>query len=954
MLRFRGNQNGGRRDSGAGRGRNRQNRQDRGRPRGDDRRDSSGSRDNNQRGGQARDFQRKRDNVSGQQRRITAVPNRQLKAREWLRAYADHNGECVETFGKGATALSPMDMKKFLNANNSEFKRRMGFALSFMCATFRSAWSVIKQLPDGLQDLATSRKRRGCLLRALADLRVLLSTKSGKRFRRACDYLDSKHACKRETKDAEMHVRNWLAWIEETKGLTRVLMTLANCTSRLFLTATWGLESQAVVGDLSAWAVGFPSDKDVVAGMPRAVRAWLRKPVSRKLLIKALTESAKEHVVDAGSKKRDWADYDDDADDKGGDDSGSDGGSEAQAGDGASSPSAGASSARPQSPGAETSGSASDSSAKSDGDGDAAASDDSSSSSHADREASKKSKGAGSRKVSFAAAKKKFKKASAAGKLDNVKKRDKAGKPRAGKDEIATPATSRAKAAKTPDRRSKSRPPVRAAEPASPAQEEDDDASAGTADSPTRVPVASTPAAETQSDGDDDDEALVLEPPQPPPRKGKRTRAGHDAEPQIAQVSEVRQRASSSKKRPSVDVKSIDIAQSKASLPGAGHPADAERHLPRRSALSGRRSGTAAVPPVAEDTPARADHRRADPAQSAVAQAAEHKRRRAASPAAPTLPKPRVPASAAPPLDDARPAPAPAVPATADRVARSRSRPKSRSRPRSLPPAQAPPPLGSPIFTPSRSDDEGFAPVYAARQPAADAPAGDAASRHRSATRSSVATTPPLPAQSARRGVRASKTQQPETVDAIKKLLVARARVAPPADSAVVPQRQAPHLLDSDDESRPPAESFAWQPLAPPPHVSDTEDAQPPASAQCTYGQPWPLSAIVETKLLLDAAEEKIAADSLGINDFEDLMQSIPPDVRAAAGIGLKVSDRTRLPRNIHAITSRVGDVIRDAFAAHGGGVSSSACAPPDASASAPILSQSPPPGQPEGDTLLD
>ena len=248
--------------------------------------------------------------VSPAARRVPAVPPRSLKAREWLRGYADHKGECVETYGKGPAALSPGDMKKYINANNSEFKRRLGFAMSFMCGTFRSAWTVIKHTPDGCDAVAAERsKRRGCFVRALADLRKMLNTKKGKSFIRACDYLDVKHVCERSGKDAENHVRAWLQWIEETKGLTKILMTLANCTSRLFLFSTWTLEVQACAGDLNTWAVGFPTDKNIVACMCREVRAWLRKPSSKKLLIAALTACAKEHVIAAGAAKTDWADY---------------------------------------------------------------------------------------------------------------------------------------------------------------------------------------------------------------------------------------------------------------------------------------------------------------------------------------------------------------------------------------------------------------------------------------------------------------------------------------------------------------------------------------------------------------------------------------------------------------------------------------------------------------------
>ena len=250
------------------------------------------------------------NNMSSTSKRIPAVPTRALKARDWLRGYADVKGECVETFGKGPAALTPRDMKNYLNANNSEFKRRMGFALSFMCATFRSAWRVAKHLPDGVDDIGSNRrKRRGCLLQALIDFRKMMNTTNGKKFLVACDFLDSKYECRRDEKDIETHVCAWLKWIQDTKGLTPLLLTIANCASRLFLCATWTLESQACAGDLKAWANGFPTDKNIMASMSRAVRAWLRKPTSKKLLVKALVDAVRDHVIGAGTAKTDWCDF---------------------------------------------------------------------------------------------------------------------------------------------------------------------------------------------------------------------------------------------------------------------------------------------------------------------------------------------------------------------------------------------------------------------------------------------------------------------------------------------------------------------------------------------------------------------------------------------------------------------------------------------------------------------
>ena len=996
MLRFRSH--------GGGKAK----RQDRGRQRTDDRRDASES-PGGRRGFKGRDSQRQRDSVSGGPRRISAVPARQLKARDWLRAYADHKGECVETFGKGATALSPLDMKKYLNTNNSEFKRRMGFALSFMCATFRSAWTVVKHLPSGLQELASTRKKRGCLLRALADLRVMLSTKKGKKFLRACDYFDSKHVCPRDKKDAEMHVRAWLDWIEETKGLTRVFMTLANCSSRLFLCATWGLESQACTSDLSAWAVGFPTDKNIMAALPRAVRAWLRKPASKKLLIKALSESAKEHVADAGAGKKDWADYDDDgdADDRADDASNSDNASAAQARDASSSSSA----VEPSSP-AKSSGddppdrSSSSSSSSDDGD-DPVASDASPASStaseHADRRASKKGKQKGRRQVSFAAAKKKLKKRlakdPAARKQDKRAKPDKSDKPdkpdkpdksdkpdkpdkprksdkpdrpdkpdkpdKRGKQrrdagDAAPSAMSRVDATKDAAKRSRSCPPPRRQARDSLAADDDDAASQATVDLQSRATAASNHGSASDSDVNDD-EALVPRRQASAAPKDGRSRLGRDAAPQESRVDGTTSRPASSRTRPADDVRSAHATQPVTARSGAtkvsavlAAPVD-DRQRRRPPALVDRaRSGTRAPPPVVDDVGCDHDPRDADDDQPADLDAPQKKRMRAAPSADGTrqlhqAPLQRPPAPSSPDATRALvPESCPDAPAAPAR-ARSRSRAASKSRPRSLgrgAPPQATP--RAPLVSASETDDDPPVPVYPTRP--LDQTVTSDALRHRSQS------APPN-----RRGSRAAKPPQPEVVDAIKKKLIAAAsRPASSAEPAAASSHQPPLLVDSEDESRQPAPPDppllgmpSWAPLADPPQPSDAEDAQPPPTAPDTQRPSWSLSAVLEAKALSDCAAHKIAADAFALDDFEALIQAIPSDVRAASGIGLKTSNRTRLPRNLHLITTRIAEVIRDELSAHGVEATVPSVPQPQPSSLALTLSQqSPPPGQP--DTLLD
>ena len=918
------------------------NRQGRGRARG---RDRGGSPDSqtDRRGAKGNAFQRNRQNVSSGPRRISAVPPRQLKARDWLRAYADHKGECVETFGKGATALSPKDMKTYLNANNSEFKRRMGFALSFLCATFRSAWTVVKHLPDGLLDLASSRKRRGCLLRALADLRTMLTTKKGKKFLRACDFLDSKHVCSRNKKDAEMHVRAWLDWIEDTKGLTRVLMTLANCSSRLFLCATWGLEAQACVGDLAAWAVGFPSDKDVVAALPRAVRVWLRKPTSKRLLIRALSESVKEHVIEAGSKMRDWADYDDDAGGKADGDSGSEDGSASGAGDDGSSasaadPSSPAHSARDAASGDSSSSSASSADRSSDDASDAPPASSSS------RRKSKKRKQKVRTKVSFAAAKKKLKKASADRKLGKHAKARPAAK------EAPAPATPRADSVAEKDRRSKSRPSPHRHYVAPPADAED-----AASDATQPMP---------ESGSDVDDEASVLPPitPSPVPKARSSRAAQHVAHPGAA-APFAPSRASSCKRRAAAEAATLGAPQAKASrsrganVSGASAALVIDEQSSRRSALSARARSEPRQPPPADAA-----------ALHAEAPITHVRTRRTSSPAAPDIPRPLAPKIAAGAPSDRREirddvlGTSSTAAATAC-AARSRSRPRSRSRHPSQARNPAPPPQpGSPVASESDPDEV----ATAVDRPARDPDEAIAAGAHRqrkplSASPARISASAPAP--QARRGSRAGKNPQPETVDAIKKLLTSRSQSLPAAAPASTSLQQPAVLLDSDDDRPPdvPAdaprvdEPPAWAPLEPPPEDTLGEDAQLPRSAPCSPQRQWALPAVLDAKALHDRAEEKIASDSLAIHDFETLIQAIPADLRAGAGIGVKASNRTRLPRNVAMITGRIADIIHDALAAHGVGASSSSLPPPQPCPTSLPRSQSPPPGQPDADdTLLD
>jgi hypothetical protein len=207
-------------------------------------------------------------------------------------------------------------MKHYLTTNNSEFKRRMGVAMSFVAGTYRCAHEDLKGLPEKLAPLLPAEDKTS-FWRSLLSLKKVLTSEQGRTFMKACDFLDSTHAAERNPAQVQKHVVAFLKFFAETKGLTSCLKSVAHHGSRIFLTATWGLEAQACAGDSEAWAIGFPSEKDLLQRLPKSVRLWLKKPTDRKLLLQALVESATEHLFKKSGKKdqkKGWGDIGEDDD----------------------------------------------------------------------------------------------------------------------------------------------------------------------------------------------------------------------------------------------------------------------------------------------------------------------------------------------------------------------------------------------------------------------------------------------------------------------------------------------------------------------------------------------------------------------------------------------------------------------------------------------------------------
>ena len=236
---------------------------------------------------------------------ITAISGAFIKSRSWLRSYPDKFGNCILDFGKGAKVFDADDLKMHLDFNNSEFKRRPHFTFSFASAALNSANTITQQLPE-IETMPTTG-----FIGALYGFKKLIENEDGQALLKATSVLDMAQAQERNADDVKVAVITFLKYFhEQGSKMLPLLKRLASSSSKLFLGATWLVETNACTSDLEAWADGFPTDKSLNAMFNPSLRGWLRDPLQKQFLVQAIVRGYGQRMKAAGieQEKVGWDD----------------------------------------------------------------------------------------------------------------------------------------------------------------------------------------------------------------------------------------------------------------------------------------------------------------------------------------------------------------------------------------------------------------------------------------------------------------------------------------------------------------------------------------------------------------------------------------------------------------------------------------------------------------------
>jgi hypothetical protein len=238
---------------------------------------------------------------------MSAVPEQDLKSRSWLRGYPSEAGVGVHDFGAGKMVFDPANLSKHLDANKSEWKRRMEYATSFTASSIRTMRTVAAGVADSFPDKPPKSQDMRGYLAAVLKIHEKLTTPAGREFIQACNMLDMSVDMDRPLPDLRLALKTFFKFLKKADDLQAAFVRMTNDSSRVYLGAVWSLECRACLHDVERWAEGFPTQQDQLALMDPSVKKWLRDPQDVSLLMDAIIQGYFNRLKPKNtSKKTNW------------------------------------------------------------------------------------------------------------------------------------------------------------------------------------------------------------------------------------------------------------------------------------------------------------------------------------------------------------------------------------------------------------------------------------------------------------------------------------------------------------------------------------------------------------------------------------------------------------------------------------------------------------------------